>query len=83
VVQYQEIQRFDNSPWVEKALELEEVKMFFWFARFPIVRDRGFVGGNRRVEFFDLRFGSIKQRRPFVYAVDYDEAGRVVFQGFL
>lgn len=83
LAQYQEIQRFDDSPWVEKALELEEVKTFFWFARFPIVRDRGFVDGKRRVEFFDLRFGSINQRRPFLYAVDYDEAGRVVFQGFL
>ena len=83
LIQYQEIQRFDDSPWVEKALELEEVKTFFWFARFPIVRDRGFVDGKRRVEFFDLRFGSINQRRPFVYAVDYDEAGRVVSQGFL
>jgi inner membrane protein len=83
LVQYQEIHRFDDSPWVEKALELEEARTFFWFARFPIVRDRGFVDGNRRVEFFDLRFGSINKRRPFVYAVDYDEAGRVVFQGFL
>jgi inner membrane protein len=82
-IQYQRIQRFDESPWVARALELEGVKTFFWFARFPVVRDRGLIDGKRRVEFYDLRFGSINQRRPFVFAVDYDEAGRVVFQGFL
>jgi inner membrane protein len=83
LLQYQRIQRFDESPWVARALELEGVRTFFWFARFPVVRDRGFSDGKRRVEFYDLRFGLINQRRPFVYAVDYDEAGRVVFQGFL
>jgi inner membrane protein len=82
-LQYQRIQRFDESPWVARALELEGVKTFFWFARFPVVRDRGLINGNRRVEFYDLRFGSISRRRPFVFVVDYDEAGRVVFQGFL
>ena len=83
LLQYRRIQRFDESPWVAKALELKGVETFFWFARFPVVRDRGFSDGKRRVEFYDLRFGLINQRRPFVYAVDYDEAGRVVFQGFL
>jgi inner membrane protein len=82
-LEYQRIQRFDDSPWVARVLELEGVQTFFWFARFPVVRDRGFINGKRRVEFYDLRFGSIDQRRPFVFAVDYDEAGRVVFQGFL
>jgi hypothetical protein len=81
-LQYRRIHRFDESPWVERALKLEEVDTFFWFARFPVVRDRGLTNGKRRVEFYDLRFGSINQRRPFVYAVDFDEQGRVVFQGF-
>jgi len=80
---YRRIHRFDESPWVDRALELEKVQTFFWFARFPIARDRDLINGKRRVEFYDLRFGSINQRRPFVFAVDYDEAGRVVFQGFV
>ena len=82
-LQYQRIHRFDESPWVDRALKLEGVDTFFWFARFPIVRYKGLTNGRRRVEFYDLRFGSINQRRPFVYAVDFDEDGRVVFQGFL
>ncbi len=82
-LQYREWDRFDNSPWVEKAMELEGVRTFSWFARFPVVRDRGIVNGNHRVEFFDLRFGSINRRRPFLYVVDFDGKGNVVFQGFL
>ena len=82
-LQYREWDRFDNSPWVEKALRLEGVKTFYWFARFPVARDRGVVNGNHRVEFFDLRFGSIDGRRPFLYVVDFDGEGNVAFQGFL
>jgi hypothetical protein len=82
-IQYREWDRFENSPWVEKALRLEGVKTFYWFARFPVARDRGVVNGNQRVEFFDLRFGSIEGRRPFLYVVEFDGGGNVVFQGFL
>jgi inner membrane protein len=82
-IQYREWSRFDNSPWMEKALGLEGVKTFYWFARFPVARNRGVVNGNQRVEFYDLRFGSIEGRRPFLYVVDFDEEGNVAFQGFL
>jgi inner membrane protein len=82
-LQYTQWDRFDNSPWVEKALMLDEVRTFYWFARFPVARERGIVNGKYRVEFFDLRFGSIEGRRPFLYVVDFDEEGNVAFQGFL
>jgi inner membrane protein len=82
-LQYREWNRFDNSPWVQRALGLEGVKTFYWFARFPVARDRGVVNGNQRVEFYDLRFDSIGDRRPFLYVVDFDGGGNVVFQGFL
>jgi inner membrane protein len=82
-LQYREWDRFDDSPWVEKALRLDGVKTFYWFARFPVARDRGNVNGKHRVEFFDLRFDSIEGRRPFLYVVDFDGDGNVAFQGFL
>ena len=82
-IRYREWEKFDNSPWVEKSLKLEGVKTFYWFARFPVARDKGIVNGNHRVEFFDLRFGSIGGRRPFLYVVDFDGEGNVVYQGFL
>jgi hypothetical protein len=82
-LQYTELERFDDSPWVEEAVKLEGVETFFWFARFPVARDNGIVNGNRRVEFFDLRFGMIQGiRPPFVYVVDFDGDGEVVSQGF-
>jgi len=80
---YQVWDRFDDSPWVERALRLEGVKTFYWFARFSVARDNGVVDGNRRVEFFDLRFGAINGIRPFRYVVDFDGEGNVAFQGFL
>jgi hypothetical protein len=64
------------------TLKSEGVKIFFWFTRFPIVRDRGMVDRKRRVEFIDLHFGSINKRRPFVYVVDFDQPGRRGFKGF-
>ncbi len=83
-LQYRELDRFDNSPWVRKALKLEGVRTFYWFARFPVARDKGEVNGKTRVEFFDLRFGTVDGiRRPFVYVVDFDREGNVTFQGFL
>lgn len=82
-LQYRKWNRLDDSPWVEKALRLEGVKTFYWFARFPIARDGGIVNGKQRVEFFDLRFGSVEGRRPFLYVVDFDGEGNVAFQGFL
>ena len=81
---YDELEAIDNSHWVDKALKLEGVRTFYWFARFPVARDKGEVNGNYRVEFFDLRFGAIRGvRPPFLYAVDFDKKGNVVFQGFL
>jgi inner membrane protein len=82
-IQYRTWDRFDDSPWVERALKLEGVRAFLWFARFPTARYKGVIDGNNRVEFFDLRFGLLEKRRPFLYGVDFDQEGNVVFQGFL
>jgi inner membrane protein len=82
-IQYEPIRRFDDSPWVKRAVGLEGAKRFFWFARFPVVRDRGLVNGKHRVEMSDLRFGRLGGRKPFRYVVEFDEDGKVVFQGFL
>jgi len=83
-LQYGRLEKFDSSAWVENALGLEGVKRFYWFARFPVARQSVDANGNHRVEFFDLRFGIIDgMRRPFLYVVDFDREGNVVFQGFL
>ena len=48
-----------------------------------MARYKGMINGNNRVEFFDLTFGLLAMRRPFLYGVDFDQEGNVVFQGFL
>jgi len=83
LIQYRTWDRLDDSLWVKRALKLEGVQTFLWFARFPIARYKGVIDGKNRVEFFDLRFGLLARRRPFLYGVDFDQEGNVVFQGFL
>lgn len=83
LLRYRTWDRFDDSIWVKRALRLEGVQTFLWFARFPMARYKGVINGNNRVEFFDLRFGLLAMRRPFLYGVDFDQGGNVVFQGFL
>jgi hypothetical protein len=82
-IHYRPWDRLDDSLHVEKALGLEGVQRFLWFARFPIVRYKGIENGHHRLEFFDLRFGSIRGRRPFLYVVNFDLEGRLAFAGFV
>ncbi len=74
--------RFDDSPWVKRALTLEGAKTFLWFARFPVARYEERSKGEHWVIFYDLRFGTIEGRRPFTYVVTFDPKGELVFEGF-
>lgn len=82
VLSYKAWHMFDKSSWVGRAMVLEGVKMFMWFARFPVVRYEGSRNGQHRVTFFDLRFDSIQGRRPFSYEVIFNPKGEIVLQGF-
>lgn len=58
----------------------EQVRLFRWFARFPVVTVR-MDRTARVVEFYDLRFnlpGLGPERRPFVFTVRLDGDGEVV-----
>jgi inner membrane protein len=79
---YKPRERFDDSPWVKRALNLDSVTTFFWFARFPVVEYEAGSNGRHRVMFFDLRFGAVKGRKPFLYEVIFDADGEIVSQGF-
>ena len=79
---YETWDKSDDSPWVKRAFSLEGVETFFWFARFPVVRYDGSSHGKHRVTFFDLRFGAVEGRRPFLYEVFFDPDGEILFQGF-
>ncbi len=81
-LQYREWDRLDGSSWAEKAMESNGVRTFLWFARFPVARYVGMVDGLYRVELYDLRFGSIEGRRPFLYVMEFDRDGNLASQGF-
>lgn len=65
-----------NDPFIRKAEELELVKIFLWFARFPqIVRTS--LDDSEIVEYFDLRFGLISGRKPFLLKLVFNPKGEL------
>jgi inner membrane protein len=79
---YESWQKLPDSPWVEKALNTNGVKFYYWFARFPVVRSVNSRNGTHRVEFMDVRFYLPEIRLPFVYYVEFDESGKIRSEGF-
>ena len=79
---YEPWDKLDGSIWVRRALPLKGVRNFFWFARFPVVSYEGASNGRHRVTFYDLRFGTIGGRRPFLYEVVFDPKGEILSQGY-
>ena len=71
------------DPFVEEALELPEVKTYWSFARFPVIRTTT-EEGLHVVEFGENRFVNPKRRRPqpFTYLVVFDSDGKVVEEGW-
>ncbi len=82
LLSYEPWHKLDESSWVESSLVLKGVQTFLWFARFPVVRYEESPNHQHRVTFFDLRFGGIQGRKPFLYEVIFDPKGKIVFQGF-
>jgi inner membrane protein len=82
-VEYRSWAKLPNSPWVEKALQTDGVKFYYWFARFPVVKSVNSPDGRHRVEFMDVRFLLPGLRMPFVYYVEFDDSGRIQSEGFM
>jgi len=80
---YRSWQKFNGSPWVEKALATDGVKFYYWFARFPVVKSVNSKDGRHRVEFIDVRFFLPGIRMPFVYYVEFDDSGKIESEGFV
>lgn len=71
---------FDNK-YIRKTRDLEVVRFYQWFARFPMVSYRQ-EGDQHIVEYFDLRFRTGLKRQPFLLSIVMDEEGDVLKQGF-
>ncbi|HTS13885.1 MAG TPA: metal-dependent hydrolase [Candidatus Limnocylindrales bacterium] len=76
----------DSPPdaFTARALELPEVRLYWNFARFPVIHSFA-EGDHHIVQFGENRF--VDRRRggpqPFTYDVIFDSSGNVVEQGWL
>ncbi len=66
----------DSTPnrYTGEAFQLSDVKVYWWFARFPVVRSEE-IHGHHIVEFSDLRFHMRRNQTPFPFTL------QVVFDG--
>ena len=66
--------KVDGSDIVKMVENLDIVKTYLWFAKFPVVSVRE-EGSGYLVEYFDLRFNSLPPRRPFLLKLFVDRKG--------
>jgi len=71
-----------NSPpdaFTAEAMNLSDVQVYLWFARFPVIRSRT-VGDQHIVEFADSRFMEPGQRMPapFRFRLLFDPNGKLI-----
>lgn len=71
-----------NSSFLRQAERVDLVALFLKFARFPVVTVRQEADGPV-VQYFDLQFGQIEGRRPFLLEVAFDQNGKPRFAGFV
>lgn len=80
---------FANSPqnrFTREASQLEPVRTFLWFARFPVMHFTT-SDGSLIVEYTDLRFfsGVTRDREPmpFTFYVSFDSTGKMLNYGWV
>jgi membrane-bound metal-dependent hydrolase YbcI (DUF457 family) len=78
---------FADSPqnrFTQEAAQLEPVRTFLWFARFPVM-DFSAIEERNLVEYRDLRFFSGANRGPipFAFGVIFDSQGRMLKYGWI
>jgi membrane-bound metal-dependent hydrolase YbcI (DUF457 family) len=75
--------RPDSAPdsFTALAVQLPEVRLYWGFARFPVIRT-SMEDGHHVVDFFDQRFISRREPQPFTYRVVFDDDGEVIEEGW-
>ena len=75
--------RADSPPdsFTALAVQLPEVRLYWGFARFPVIRT-SMEDGHHVVDFFDQRFISRREPQPFTYRVVFDDDGEVIEEGW-
>ncbi len=71
---FKKITKSNENSFIKLAKSLDVIKLYLWFAEFPVSGYRN-EDGEHVVEFYDLRFGMIPNRIPFLLKVIFDENG--------
>lgn len=75
----------DSPPdeFISRALLLPEVRLFWQFSRFPIIRS-AMEGEYHAVDFGENRFVNTRRKspQPFTYRVIFDKAGNIIEEGW-
>jgi hypothetical protein len=71
---FQKVAKADENRFINLAKDLDSVQIYLWFAEFPVPGYRR-ENGNHIVEFYDLRFGVVPNKTPFLLRVTFDENG--------
>ncbi len=73
-----------QNRFTQDAVELEPVRTFLWFARFPVMHFST-VGDRDLVEYRDLRFfsGANRGPMPFTFGVKFDSEGKMLKYGWI
>jgi len=76
----------DSPPnrFTREAAQLEPVRTYLWFARFPVMRFMT-AGNQNIVEYADPRFfeGASRRPTPFTFAVAFDSQGHLLHYGWV
>jgi len=68
----QRVPKSRENEFVKLAKGLDVVRLYLWFADFPVERYKN-ENGKNIVEFYDLRFGVIPNKTPFLLRVVFDK----------
>lgn len=73
-----------QNRYTREAAQLEPVRTFLWFARFPVMHFSS-IGSSNLVEYRDLRFSSGANRgpMPFTFGVIFDSEGKMLKYGWI
>jgi membrane-bound metal-dependent hydrolase YbcI (DUF457 family) len=72
-----------SDEFVAHALQLPEVRLFWQFSRFPVIRT-SMDGEYHVVDFGENRFVNTRHKspQPFTYRVVFDKAGNIIEEGW-
>lgn len=73
-----------RDAYVQRAMRLPGVRLYWQFARFPVIRSEAGQDGGHVVEFYETRFQTSRKEgpQPFTYEVIFGADGKIAETGW-